>query len=103
MTEFILAYHGGKKPESPEAGEKEMGLWRAWMGEIGDKLVNPGAPLGMSKTVSNDGVTDDGGSNPISGYSIVKVGDMDAALAIAKGCPILRSGGSVEVAEVYEM
>lgn len=103
MTEFILAYHGGKKPESPEEGEKEMGLWRAWMGEIGDKLVNPGAPLGMSKTVSNDGVTDDGGSNPISGYSIVKVGDMDAALAIAKGCPILRSGGSVEVAEVYEM
>lgn len=103
MTEFILAYHGGKKPESPEEGEKEMGLWRAWMGEIGDKLVNPGAPLGMSKTVSNDGVTDDGGSNPISGYSIVKVADMDAALAIAKGCPILRSGGSVEVAEVYEM
>lgn len=103
MAEFIFVYHGGGKPSSPEEGAKEMAKWQAWMGAVGDKFVNPGAPVGMSKTVSASGVADNGGSNPTSGYSVVKAADIDAACAIAKGCPIHDAGGSVEVAEVMEM
>ena len=66
-------------------------------------MTNPGKPAGMSKTVSSGGVADNGGANPISGYAVVNVGSMDEALAIAKGCPILDDGGSVEVAELMEM
>jgi len=29
MPNFILAYHGGKKPETPEAGAAEMEKWKA--------------------------------------------------------------------------
>ena len=76
--------------------------WEAWIGGLGDKMVNPGSPLGMSKTVSSSGVTDDGGSNPLMEYSIVKADSMDAALEIAKGCPFLEMG-TIEVAEVMQM
>ncbi len=103
MAKFMFAYHGGGMPETPEEGEKVMAAWREWMGNVGDAFVDAGAPLGMSKTVSSGGVADDGGANPISGYSIVEAADMDAALAMAKGCPIMDSGGSVEVAEAMDM
>ena len=102
MSNYILAYHGGKKPESPEEGAKQMAKWKAWVGGLGDAMVDPGTPLGKSKTVSSGGVSDDGGSNPLIGYSIVKADSMDAALEMAKGCPFLDMG-TIEVAEVKEM
>ncbi len=104
MSNYVFAYHGGKKPESPEAGAELMAKWKAWISGLGDAVVNPGTPLGMSKTVSSAGVADDGGSNPLSGFSIVKADSMDAALEIAKGCPHLdMDTGTIEVAKAMEM
>ncbi len=103
MSNYIFAYHGGKTPESPEEGAKQMAKWNAWVGGLGDAVVNPGIPLGKPKTVSSGGVSDDGGSNPLLGFSIVKADSMDAALEMAKACPTLEIGGTIEVAEVMEM
>ncbi len=103
MPDYIIAYHGGEKPESPEEGAKNMAKWKAWVEDLGDAVVNPGTPLDKSKTVSSSGVTDDGGPNPLSGFSMVKAGSMDAALEMAKACPFLETGGTLEVAEVMEM
>ena len=103
MSSYVFAYHGGEKPENPEEGAKHMAKWKAWIGGLGDALVNPGTPFGKSKTVSAAGVSDDGGSNPLSGFSIVKAGSMDAAIEMAKECPFLELGGTLEVAEVMEM
>ncbi len=103
MSNYILAYHGGKKPESPEEGAKHMAKWKAWVDGLGDAAVNPGTPLGKSRIVSSSGVSDDGGSNPMSGFSVVKADSMDAALEMAKECPHVELGGTLEVAEMMEM
>jgi hypothetical protein len=103
MSDFVFAYHGGKTPESPEEGAEQMAKWNAWVGGLGDAVVNPGTPLGKPKTVSSGGVSDGGGSNPLLGFSIVKADGMDAALEMAKACPTLEIGGTIEVAEVMEM
>lgn len=102
MPKFILAYHGGKAPESKEEGEKVMAAWGAWFEGLGKAVVDPGNPAGMSKTVSSGGVADNGGANPLSGYSLVNADSIDAAVEMAKGCPILDVG-TVEVAEAIEM
>ena len=103
MSNYIFAYHGGgKMPESPEEGAKLMAKWKAWVDGHGEAMVNPGTPLGMSKTVSAEGVTDDGGSNPLMGFSIVSAEGMDSALEIAKGSPHLEIG-TIEVADMKEM
>ncbi len=102
MPNYIFAYHGGEKPESPEEGAKLMEKWHAWLGGLGDEAVNPGNPVGKSKTVSSSGVADDGGSNPLSGFSIVKADTMDAAIEISKGCPHIEHG-TIEIAEMMEM
>lgn len=104
MPDYIFAYHGGKTPESPEEGEKVMAAWNDWFRRLGSAVKQPGNPVGMSKTVSADGVANNGGANPLSGFTIVTAGDIDAACEMAKSCPILENEtGSVEVAELIEM
>lgn len=104
MPKYMFIYHGGGRPETPEEGEKVMAQWMSWMQGIGEDLVDGGNPAGMSKTVTASGVEDNGGANPVSGYTLVNAADMDAACAIAKNCPILENGaGTVEVAEAMEM
>lgn len=104
MPKFLFVYHGGKMPETEAEIAAEMQLWSDWMDGLGDALVDPGNPVGMSKTVSIDGIADDGGTNPASGYTLVMADDMNAALAMAAGCPEVTQGyGSIEVAEVLNM
>lgn len=104
MPKFIFAYHGGKAPESPEEGEKVMAEWNAWYGSMGDAVVDGGGPCGQSNTVSSSGVADDGGANPLSGLTQVEAADLQSAVEMAKGCPMVQDGsGSVEVCEVLAM
>ena len=102
MPNYIIAYHGGKKPETPEEGAKQMAKWKAWVENLGDAVVNPGTPLGKSMMVSADGVSEDAGPDSLTGFSMVKADDMDSALEMAKACPFLDMG-TLEVAEVMEM
>lgn len=88
-------------PDNPEERAEGMARFMAWATDLGDALVNPGTPLGTSKIVSSDGVSDDGGAN-LMGFSIVKADSMDAALEMAKRCPHLEIG-TVEVAEMMKM
>lgn len=64
MPHFIFAYHGGKTPGTPEETEAEIGRWQNWFDSIGDAIIDPGNPVGMAKTVSAAGVSDDGGRIP---------------------------------------
>ena len=104
MAKYVFAYHGGKMPETPEEGQKVMAAWSDWLQGMGSAVVDGGNPVGPSKTVSADGVEDNGGSNPLSGYSIVEADSLETAVEMAKGCPVLKGGhGTVEVAEVMNM
>lgn len=102
MSEYIIAYLGGKKPDTPEQGAAHRAKFMAWLGGLGDAVVNPGTPLGTSVVISSEGVTEDAGPNRLTGFSIVKADSLDAAVAIAKECPFLDMG-TLEVAEVKQM
>ena len=103
MNNYAFIYRGGLEFKNPEEGTKHMEKWTAWVNGLGDASVNRGSPFKMSKIVSADGVSDDGGKNNLTGYSIVKADSLDAALEMAKACPHLDIGGSIVVAEVMEM
>ena len=104
MAKYLFVYHGGTHPETEEEVAEVMAAWQAWLGGMGAAVVDGGNPVGMSKTMHPDGsVTDDGGSNPTAGYGLFEASNMDDALAKAKGCPHLVAGGTIEVAECFEM
>jgi hypothetical protein len=104
MAQFLLAYHGGTPPQTEDEGAAVMQAWTAWFGTLGEALVDGGKPTGDKATVAVDGSsTSGGGANPINGYSIVSAATLDDALSIAKGCPHLDAGGTIEVGELLDM
>ena len=104
MAKYLFVYHGGSVPESDADKKATMDAWGAWMGSLGSALVDGGNPVGQSLTVGPGGkVVRDGGPNPASGYSLIEATSEEDAIAKAKGCPILTSGGSIELAQAFDM
>ena len=101
MANFLLLYHGGKMPETPEDGAQVMKAWTDWFGQLGGALVDGGNPVSQSRTISPGGSVSDGGSD-VSGYSVIKADSLGAAVELAKGCPVLLGDSRVEVAETFE-
>ena len=100
MANYVLVYHGGSMPESPEEGAKVMAAWTDWFGKLGDALVDGGNPASKSRTIAADGRVSDDANGP-SGYSILKADSLDAAVELARGCPVLGGGASVQVVETF--
>lgn len=103
MPKFVLAYHTGPNFSPPADGPKHMEDWKAWMAGLGDAAVDPGLAVGPSKTVGPDGVADGGGANPLAGYTVVQADNIDAAIEIARACPHIALGGTIEVAPDMEL
>jgi len=104
MAKYLFVYHGGSVPKNDAEVKKVYDAWGKWMGDLGAAVIDGGNPVGKSTTVNADGsVTNNGGSNPASGYGLFEAKDLDDVIAKAKGCPILASGGSVELAAVIDM
>lgn len=101
MANYLLAYHGGGGMEQDEtARNKVMAQWGKWFQDLGSALVDGGNPVMRAKTISSKGsVSEGGGQNPVSGYSVIKADSLDEAVKLAKGCPVLVGGGTIEVAE----
>ena len=100
MANYLLTYHGGSMPETKEAQDQVMAAWNDWFGTLGDALVDGGNPVSQAKAISADGSVMDATSAP-SGYSIIKADDIDRAVELAKGCPVLAGGAAVVVAETF--
>lgn len=104
-TNFLLVTSGDTMPETEEAMKAVMDAWGAWFGSLGEALVYPGNPITpAAKSLSADGTVSDG---PIgvsaTGYCVIKADSMDAAVEMAKGCPLSLSGGSMTIYETVDM
>lgn len=100
MATYLLAYHGGGMPDTEQERASVMAEWGQWFGALGESLVDGGNPVGQTRTIASGGsVSDGGGANPVSGYTVIKADSLDTAVTMARGCPLLKSGGSIEVCE----
>jgi hypothetical protein len=101
MAKYVLAYTGGRMADTPEQQQAAMAAWGAFLGGLGESLVDPGNPFGPSTAVGGDG----GGGAPsgLSGYTIITAGSLDEAAEKAKGAPVIANGGAVEVYEALEV
>jgi len=100
VANYLLVFHGGSMPESQEEGAQVMAAWTDWFGTLGDALVDGGNPASKSRTIAANGSVTDDASGP-TGYSIIKADSLDAAVALAKGCPVLHGGAAVQVVETF--
>jgi hypothetical protein len=104
MANYMFAYSGGNGLAADEAERSNrLAKWGEWFGQLGTSIVDGGAPTGTAKTVGTGGSVSDGGSRGLTGYSIVSADSLDSAVELAKGCPVLESGGAVDVYEAIAM
>jgi hypothetical protein len=110
MKDFLLVFRtdfkaiGTPSPEQMQALSKK---WMDWFGSIAaqNKLGERGNRLvPQGKVVRPDNIVTDGPymeiKESIGGYAIVKANSLEEATDLAKGCPVLTSGGNVEVREI---
>jgi hypothetical protein len=98
MANYLLVYHGGSMPEGEVAQADVMQAWTDWFGTLGPALVDGGNPASRTKHITGDGSVGDDADGP-SGYSIIQADSIDSAVELAKGCPVLRGGSSIQAVE----
>jgi hypothetical protein len=104
MAKYLLAYHGGDMPEDPAAQAAALEAWGVWYTSVGAGVIDPGNPVAFAKSIAPDGsVSDGGGVDPVSGYTLIEAESIDAAVEIARRNPLLQGGGRIEVAETFNM
>jgi hypothetical protein len=99
MSNYVLAYRGGGMAQTESEQQAAMAAWGAWFGKLGDAVVDGGNPFAASNSVSSDGSVSSGAPSDLTGYSVIKADSLAAATDLAKGCPVLASGGTVDVYE----
>lgn len=89
---------------SPEEQEKIMGEWGAWYGQLGEAVVDGGAPFGEAKHLAGDGVADGPlGDTPATGYTAIATDSLGDAAAKCESHLHLRHGGQVKVFTCIDM
>jgi hypothetical protein len=110
-SEYMLLFRGAHwdKDLSPEEIQKIMGQWNAWFERLTlQGKVKSAHPLEREgKLVSGKGRTIADGpfaesKEAIGGYFLLELDDFNEALEIAKECPTLEYGVTVEVRPVAE-
>ena len=96
---------------SPEEMQQNMKKWMDWrqtleknghIKQLGERLDGTGKVVrGKAKTVIDGPYVEV--KDFIQGYMILAATDMDEALELAKGCPILEREGTVEIRPFFSM
>ena len=108
MKKFMVLYMASPadfekamKTATPEQHKKGMDGWMQWMNANKTSIVESGGPLGKTKRVDGNGVSDT--KNGIGGYSIVQAASAEAAAKLfGKDHPHLQMmpGAWIEIVEI---
>jgi hypothetical protein len=112
MAAFMLIFRNSKPwQDSPEQMQQHMQKWMTWFDGLSKSGVFKGqaAPLepggkvvrGSRKTVSDGPYAE--AKDLVGGYAVIEAKGLEAAVEIARGCPIYELEGAVEVRPVRVM
>jgi len=103
MANFVLLYSGGSMPESQAEQAAAMQAWEAWFHQLGSAVVDGGNPFTpVAKSIASNGTVSDGPVGTMaSGYSVIKADSLDAAVELARRCPVLQGGARISVFETF--
>ncbi|MBS1535084.1 MAG: hypothetical protein JST78_08400 [Bacteroidetes bacterium] len=112
MEKFMFIFRGGNthiSTANSQAAMEIIKMWDNWMQGLADKgilaggdaLQVSGKHVNGSKKIVSDGLYAEG-NEMVGGYLIVNAKDINDAVEISKGCPILNEDGSVEVRQIQK-
>lgn len=115
MSEFVFLFRTSEAEHqehmgTPEQAQESMQAWLDWVRglEAQGLVKDPGQPLERSGRVVRGGkpaVTDGPfveAKDLVLGFMVVRARDLDHAVELASGCPMLGGSGAVEVRPVAQ-
>ncbi len=113
MSKFMYLFRSNPaayKDLGPEQFKEQSRLWETWLDHLGkgSHIHQMGERLSFEGKVVRGGeeLVTDGPyvevKDMIQGYLIIKAESLEQAAELAKGCPVLAMGGSVEVRPFFE-
>lgn len=107
---FLFRFEPSNDYQPTEADmAAQQQAWGAFIGNIAiqERLVSTHQLGFTGKQIFADSTIADGisvlANQTLGGNMIVRANDLDHAVEMAKGCPILQMGGTVEVRDVVPM
>jgi hypothetical protein len=107
VANFLFVYRhttDNMRRMAPEEMQQHMEKWHDWLNEglrkgwlvnAGDALQKEGRVVNARKVVTDGPFVE--AKEIVGGFSIVQAEGIDRAAELAKGCPCLLTGGTVEV------
>jgi hypothetical protein len=92
MPTYLIS---NRPPKDYRPSAEAAAQWKAWFDALGDHLAERGNPV-LTRTALGRSA----GETVLGGYTLIEADDLDAAVALAESCPMLRHGGGVEVGEL---
>jgi hypothetical protein len=106
MSQYVFLYRGGKVGRSPERIKQSMQKWMAWFNE-----------LGQNGHIEDEGTQWQAGKGQVEDCDrralcrshrhrrrlYAEARDLEQAVELSKGCPILEVEGAVEVRPVMKI
>jgi hypothetical protein len=98
MPKYVFAYRSPEVRIPSQPDPEQATPWMEFRDALGEKVVDFGNPVFTSSSLGNCGA-----GTQLCGYSFVTADDLESAIALAKGAPIVSAGGGVEVGEITEL
>jgi hypothetical protein len=96
MPKYVFVYRApiDYVPGEPDA----VTAWTEYRENLGGGVLDFGNPVFSSQRLGN---CED--NTQLGGYSFITADDLESAVTLAKGAPVLSIGGGVEVGEITEL
>ena len=114
MTNYMYLFRSNPsayRSMSPEQMQQTMKMWMDWIHtldknghikQLGERLDGTGKVVrGKAKSVTDGPYVEV--KDSIQGYVLIAAKDMDQAVELAKGCPVLEGEGTVEIRPFVSM
>ena len=96
MPKYVLVY---RAPDDYVPGQPDaVAEWTKFQESLEGRIVDFGNPVFEASSLGN--CRD---NTHLGGYSFITADDLESAVALAKGSPVLGIGGGVEVGEITEL
>lgn len=111
MQDFLVIIRGEGRPDtdSPQDMQQHLQQWQQWLHELmasgnyigGQNLETEGLTVLSTTTVTDRPLVE--GKELVAGYLVLRAANAAAAAELAKGCPSLPYGSTLEIRAIRQL
>jgi hypothetical protein len=97
---FIATYHGGEESAKSENIGELYARYESWLQSLDIPSGSSMIPVTDNKLLRADSIVPNDNPSIMKGYTIFQAESLEEAISIAKECPHLETGGTMNVSEI---